>query len=128
MAARPASFAAPAPVMALSGLTWSMAMPDRRCSYPKGRRWTQSREARWSVIRAFGLPDKFPEDALEEARQAAAGFDESKLQGREDFTDQITVTIDPVDARDFDDAVSLTIDHKTKHWQLAVHIADVAHF
>jgi ribonuclease R len=81
-----------------------------------------------SVIRAFGLPDKFPEDVLEEARQAAAHFDESKLHGREDFTDQITVTIDPVDARDFDDAVSLTIDPKTKHWQLAVHIADVAHF
>jgi ribonuclease R len=40
----------------------------------------------------------------------------------------VTITIDPVDARDFDDAVSLTIDPKSKHWQLAVHIADVAHF
>ena len=38
------------------------------------------------------------------------------------------MTIDPVDARDFDDAVSLTIDHKSKHWQLGVHIADVGHF
>jgi ribonuclease R len=81
-----------------------------------------------SVIRTFGLPEAFPEDALEEGRQAAAKFDESTLQDREDFTEEIVVTIDPVDARDFDDAISLTIDHKSKHWQLGVHIADVAHF
>jgi ribonuclease R len=81
-----------------------------------------------SIIRAFGLPDEFPEEALEEARQAAAKFDENDLAGREDFTGDLIVTIDPVDARDFDDAVSLTIDPKSKHWQLGVHIADVGHF
>jgi ribonuclease R len=81
-----------------------------------------------SVIRAFGLPDAFPEDALQEARDAAAAFQEKDLQGREDFTKRLTITIDPVDARDFDDAVSLTRDPETGHWQLAVHIADVGHF
>jgi ribonuclease R len=81
-----------------------------------------------SIIRAFGLPDVFPHDALEEARAAAAHFNEQDLDGREDFTGWITVTIDPVDARDFDDAISLTIDPRSKHWQLGVHIADVAHF
>jgi ribonuclease R len=81
-----------------------------------------------SVIRAFGLPDAFPEDVLEEAREAAADFDETKLHGREDLTKDVIVTVDPVDARDFDDAVSLTIDPQSKHWQLGVHIADVAHF
>ncbi|MCI0460682.1 MAG: ribonuclease R [Gemmataceae bacterium] len=81
-----------------------------------------------SIIRAFSLPEKFPDDALAEARQAADLFDEKDLQGREDFTGELTITIDPVDARDFDDAVSLTIDPKSKHWQLSVHIADVAHF
>jgi ribonuclease R len=81
-----------------------------------------------SVLRAFGLPEKFPEDALEEARQAAAQFDEKDLRGRDDFTAQVIITIDPVDARDFDDAISLTIDPRSKHWQLGVHIADVAHF
>src|SRR5262249_44563908 len=45
-----------------------------------------------------------------------------------DFTEVLTITIDPVDARDFDDAISLTIDPKSKHWQLGVHIADVGHF
>jgi ribonuclease R len=81
-----------------------------------------------SIIRAFDLPDKFPEDVLEEAREAASTFSESELHGREDFTDEVIVTIDPVDARDFDDAISLRIDGKSRHWQLGVHIADVSHF
>src|SRR5436190_18513396 len=81
-----------------------------------------------SIIREFGLPDKFADDALEEARAAAASFDESDLADREDFTHDLTITIDPVDARDFDDAVSLARDPKTKHWFLGVHIADVGHF
>jgi ribonuclease R len=81
-----------------------------------------------SIIRALGLPDEFPDDALEEAREAAAAFDERDLAGRKDFTADVIVTIDPVDARDFDDAISLVQDHRSKHWQLGVHIADVAHF
>ncbi len=81
-----------------------------------------------SVIRAFGLPDAFPEDVLQEARAAAAAFDEAELNGRKDLTRELTITIDPVDARDFDDAISLTVDPKSKHWQLGVHIADVTHF
>jgi ribonuclease R len=81
-----------------------------------------------SIIRALGLPDTFAEDALEEARRAADAFDEADLAGREDFTGDTVVTIDPVDARDFDDAVSVTQDPKSKHWQLSVHIADVGHF
>jgi ribonuclease R len=81
-----------------------------------------------SVIRSLGLPDAFPEEVLEEARAAASQFNEKDLGGREDFTGWLTVTIDPVDARDFDDAVSLSIDPRSKHWMLGVHIADVGHF
>jgi ribonuclease R len=81
-----------------------------------------------SVIRAFGLPEAFPEDALAEARQVAGRFSEDDLGGREDFTGDLVVTIDPPDAKDFDDAVSVTIDPKTKHWVLTVHIADVGAF
>jgi ribonuclease R len=81
-----------------------------------------------SIIRAFGLPDIFPEDALDEAREAAAAFDEDERHGREDFTGEVIVTIDPADAHDFDDAISLTRDPETQHWQLGVHIADLAHF
>jgi ribonuclease R len=81
-----------------------------------------------SIIRAFDLPDKFPADVLEEAREAAAAFREDDLEGREDFTNDLVITIDPVDARDFDDAVSLVVDGRSRHWHLNVHIADVAHF
>src|SRR5205085_2623471 len=81
-----------------------------------------------SIIRAFGLPDVFPPDVLEEAREAAAAFDENDLGGRDDFTGLTIVTIDPATAHDFDDAISLAVDPRSKHWQLGVHIADVAHF
>jgi ribonuclease R len=81
-----------------------------------------------SVIRAFGLPDVFPEDVLEEARQTALRFREDDLEGREDLTQELIITIDPVDARDFDDAISLSRDEETGHWELGVHIADVSHF
>lgn len=81
-----------------------------------------------SIIRAFGLPEEFPQAALDEAHAQADQFREDDLDGREDFTNDVVITIDPIDARDFDDAVSVVIDSKTKHWILTVHIADVAHF
>ena len=103
--------------------------PRRRASSPEilGPRGQPGVDT-LSIIRAFGLPDVFAEDALEEARAAAAAFDETDLDGREDFTNDVVVTIDPADARDFDDAVSLTRDADSGHWQLTVHIADVGHF
>ena len=81
-----------------------------------------------SIVKAFGLPEEFPAEALAEARAQADKFRDDDLHGRTDFTTDLVVTIDPADARDFDDAVSVTIDPKTKHWVLTVHIADVAHF
>jgi len=81
-----------------------------------------------SIIRAYDLPDEFPEQVKEEAREAAAMFNEKELAGREDLRNEVIVTIDPVDARDFDDAVSLHLDPTSGHWALGVHIADVGHF
>src|SRR4029077_10753557 len=80
-----------------------------------------------SIIHEFGLPDEFPEEVHAEARQQAEKFNEDDLEGRLDLTDQTIVTIDPVDARDFDDAISLSRS-ADGHWHLGVHIADVAHF
>src|SRR5260370_32188372 len=71
-----------------------------------------------SIIRAFGLPDEFGDDVLEEAREAAEAFREDELEGREDLTAEGVVTIDPADARDFDDAISLVQDSRTKHCRL----------
>ncbi len=81
-----------------------------------------------TVIRAFGIPDEFPPEALAEARAQADQFNENDLNGRTDFTNETVVTIDPVDAKDFDDAVSVTEDADTGHTILTVHIADVGHF
>ena len=79
-----------------------------------------------SVLREFNLPGEFPGDALEEARHQAEKFDES-ADGRVDLTGETIITIDPVDARDFDDAVSVEL-MPNGHWRLGVHIADVSHF
>ncbi|HEY1066415.1 MAG TPA: VacB/RNase II family 3'-5' exoribonuclease, partial [Pirellulales bacterium] len=79
----------------------------------------------------FGFPEEFAEDALLEARAAAAAFEKAQNEplpaDRTDLTQDVIITIDPATARDFDDAVSLerTADG---HWRLGVHIADVSFF
>ncbi len=80
-----------------------------------------------TVMREFQLPESFPEEVLENAREIAEQFDESTLGSRRDLTDLTIITIDPVDARDFDDAISLER-IENDHWRLGVHIADVSHF
>jgi ribonuclease R len=79
-----------------------------------------------SVIHEFNLPGEFPEEVLEAARDQAEKFDES-THGRLDLTGETIITIDPVDARDFDDAVSVE-KLENGYWRLGVHIADVSHF
>lgn len=80
-----------------------------------------------TIIYEFGLPGDFPEEALEDARAQAGEFDESIADGRVDLTADTIITIDPKDARDFDDAISLER-LENGHWRLGVHIADVSHF
>jgi ribonuclease R len=80
-----------------------------------------------SIVYQFGIPNEFPEDVLEDARRQADRFDDTNLEGREDLTAETIITIDPVDARDFDDAISLDVNEKG-HYVLGVHIADVSHF
>ena len=79
-----------------------------------------------SIIREFELPGDFPEHVLADARHQAEAFEEV-IGDRADFTHDTVITIDPVDARDFDDAISLRkLDNG--HWLLGAHIADVSHF
>ena len=93
-----------------------------------------------ATIAAFNLPGEFPEACLEQARAVSADFEQEVdratasgvgFPGREDLRDTLIFTIDPPDARDFDDALSLER-IKTKSgkdgWKLGVHIADVSHF
>ncbi len=60
-----------------------------------------------SIIREYSLPDDFPEEVLQSARQQAEQFDPEQRTDRTDLTHLTIVTIDPADARDFDDAISL---------------------
>ena len=80
-----------------------------------------------SVIRAHGLPHVFPEEVFEEARRRTAAFRPDDIGSREDLTGLTIVTIDPPDARDFDDAISLE-EGDDGRFTLGVHIADVSHF
>ncbi|MDG2381207.1 MAG: ribonuclease R [Pirellulaceae bacterium] len=80
-----------------------------------------------TVLRQFCLPDGFPEEVLEVARGEAEAFDPETLADRTDLTATTVITIDPADARDFDDAISLE-KLENGHFRLGVHIADVSHF
>jgi len=80
-----------------------------------------------SVMHQFHLPREFDEEGLEQARAAALGFDPERIDGRQDICDKVIITIDPPDAKDFDDAISLETDADGNE-VLGVHIADVSHF
>ncbi len=78
-------------------------------------------------MRQYALPDEFPDEVLDGARKQADAFnDDAVPDGRTDLTKLLTITIDPFDARDFDDAISL--EREEGRWRLWVHIADVSHF
>jgi ribonuclease R len=78
-----------------------------------------------AVIRSFNFAVTFPAEVLAEAETAAARLDERKmLSGRRDLTPDCIYTIDPVDAKDHDDAVSVEKHHNG--YRLGVHIADVS--
>jgi ribonuclease R len=80
------------------------------------------------VIRSMGIPDEFPADALEEAARVSASFNSDDFDGRENHIDLETITIDPIDAKDHDDAISWQPVEGTNHVLLGVHIADVTAF
>ena len=77
-----------------------------------------------SIIRKFHLPAEFPKDVLDQAERIPDKISPRQLEGREDLRKEFIVTIDPDDARDFDDAIQ--VEKSKSGWQLGVHIADVA--
>lgn len=79
------------------------------------------------IMRQFDLPEQFPEEVVQESRDQAAAFQPEVQPPRRDLSGETIITIDPIDARDFDDAISLKR-IENGHWRLGVHIADVSHF
>lgn len=74
-----------------------------------------------------GFPLQFPDDVLEEAARFTDAIDKGELKRRKDLRGLLTMTIDPVDAKDFDDALSFK-KMKGGGYEIGVHIADVSHF
>lgn len=79
-----------------------------------------------SIIKGFDLPVEFPEKVLNQAVRVANEVSEADMYMREDLRDVLTVTIDGEDAKDLDDAISLSKEGEIYH--LGVHIADVSNY
>lgn len=79
-----------------------------------------------SLVRAYGLPEEFPERVMNQAERVAPQVSTADMAGRKDLRDMQMVTIDGEDAKDLDDAVSLTVEDGLYH--LGVHIADVSNY
>ena len=79
------------------------------------------------ILLQYGFPLGFPDDALEEAARIPDTITEKDIKQRKDFRDILTFTIDPIDAKDFDDAISFRV-LKNGNYEIGVHIADVSHY
>ena len=79
-----------------------------------------------SIVRGFDLPMEFPEKVMNQAQNVPDQISEADMAGREDLRDVVMVTIDGEDAKDLDDAVSLTV--LEDGYELGVHIADVSNY
>ena len=80
-----------------------------------------------SILAQYGLPYQYPKNVEEAAEKISAEITEKDIAEREDFRGVFTCTIDPHDAKDFDDALSIRRTDKGL-WEVGVHIADVSHY
>lgn len=80
-----------------------------------------------AILAEFGLPYRYPEKIEKAAQKISAEITSEEIAKREDFRKTTTFTIDPKDAKDFDDALSLK-KLENGNWEVGVHIADVSHY
>ena len=79
-----------------------------------------------AILAQYGLPYRYPKHVEDAAEKIEPGITPEEIARREDLRDVFTCTIDPKDAKDFDDALSIR--QKGKLWEVGVHIADVSHY
>jgi ribonuclease R len=84
-------------------------------------------QAMQGLLMENGFPLRFPDDVLEDAARYTEGVAKEEIKTRLDMRDVLTMTIDPVDAKDFDDALSFRA-LKGGYYEVGVHIADVSHY
>ncbi len=80
-----------------------------------------------AILAEFGLPYKFSQQVIDAAELIDDKISKEDIESRRDFRDSTTFTIDPVDAKDFDDALSIR-KLEDGNWEIGVHIADVTHY
>ena len=80
-----------------------------------------------AILAEFGLPYKYPQAVEKAADKIGAGITDEEVARRVDMRDVLTFTIDPADAKDFDDALSFRL-LPNGHYEVGVHIADVTHY
>lgn len=79
------------------------------------------------ILLGAGFPLQFPDEALEVAARIPDTISTEEINKRKDFRDIFTITIDPADAKDFDDAISFR-KLKNGNYEIGIHIADVSHY
>lgn len=80
-----------------------------------------------SILAEFGFPLGFPKEVLKDAEKISDKIPEREIRSRRDFRDAVTITIDPEDAKDFDDALSISW-LPNGNYEVGVHIADVSYY
>jgi ribonuclease R len=80
-----------------------------------------------SILSEYEFPLHFPKEVEQEANAIPEQIDPTEYSKRRDFREIFTITIDPIDAKDFDDALSLR-KLENGNWEIGVHIADVSHY
>lgn len=80
-----------------------------------------------AILADYGFPLNFPSEVEKDANNISAAITDDEINKRQDFRNVLTFTIDPVDAKDFDDALSFQ--HlENGNYQVGIHIADVSHY
>ena len=80
-----------------------------------------------AILNDYGLPYEFPEEVIAESEKIKEQIPTEEIKKRRDMRGSTTFTIDPVDAKDFDDALSIE-KLENGHWEIGVHIADVSYY
>ena len=112
----------------VGNLIWetSLLNPEGEIIELIGKAGTKTAEIS-SIAHEFNLPLNFSPKTLEEAERISESYSQEDLKNRIDFRNQNVFTIDPVDAKDFDDALSIEI-LENDNYRIGIHIADVSHY
>ncbi len=114
--------------VSVGSLVWdsSMLNPEGEIIEIIGESGSKEAEG-FAIAREFNLPYRFPESVLNEAEEISTEIPEDEIKKRIDFRDKNVFTIDPEDAKDFDDALSIE-ELENGNLEIGIHIADVSHY